>query len=79
MVLKGVSKVHHESGLGTWLACGGICLFGCWAGCCLIPFCLDDLRVSFGIIMINLKILYQDTVHKCENCNKLIRVKKLIS
>jgi len=61
---QGVSKTHHESGLGTWLAAGGICLFGCWVGCCLIPFCLNDL---------------QDTVHKCEKCKKVIRVKKLIS
>ncbi|CBY36136.1 unnamed protein product [Oikopleura dioica] len=61
---QGVSKTHHESGLGTWLAAGGICLFGCWLGCCLVPFCLNDL---------------QDTVHKCENCRKVIRVKKLIS
>lgn len=33
-------------GLGTWLIAGGICLVGGIFGCCLIPFCVDGLKVS---------------------------------
>jgi lipopolysaccharide-induced tumor necrosis factor-alpha factor len=61
---QGQTKVDHESGLGTWLVAGGICLFGLWLGCCLIPFCINDLK---------------DARHYCANCKKTIKVKKLIS
>jgi len=59
-----LTKVEHESGLGTWLICGGMCLFGLSLGCCLIPFCINDLK---------------DARHKCPNCKRTIRVKKFIS
>jgi hypothetical protein len=39
-------------------------LVGCWLGCCLIPFCVDDCK---------------DTTHTCVNCQRVIGQKKLIS
>jgi lipopolysaccharide-induced tumor necrosis factor-alpha factor len=64
LIFQGMTSVTYESGLGTWLVCGGICLFGLWAGCCLIPFCINDLK---------------DANHICTNCKKLIKTKKVIS
>jgi len=61
---QAMTKVEHESGLGTWLICGGMCLFGLSLGCCLIPFCINDLK---------------DARHKCPNCKRTIHVKKFIS
>jgi lipopolysaccharide-induced tumor necrosis factor-alpha factor len=58
------TRVSHENGLGSWISCAGICILGCWLGCCLIPFCVSDL---------------QDHHHHCPNCNKTIYIKKLIS
>ncbi|XP_041365056.1 lipopolysaccharide-induced tumor necrosis factor-alpha factor homolog [Gigantopelta aegis] len=46
----------YEVGLLTWAATGLICLFGCWLGCCLIPFCVDAAK---------------DVTHTCPNCNQL--------
>merc|ERR1711953_1419269 len=59
-----LTKTEKETGLGTWLTCAGICIFGCWLGCCLIPFCVGDL---------------QDTRHKCGHCGKTLHIKKMIS
>ena len=61
---QGMTRCEHESGLATWLVCGGCCLFGLWLGCCLIPFCLNDMK---------------DTRHICTNCKKTIRVHKILS
>ncbi|KAE9554168.1 hypothetical protein FO519_002648 [Halicephalobus sp. NKZ332] len=47
------SQVNYTSGLLSWLICGGCLLFGCWLGCCLIPFCVDDCK---------------DAEHFCPNC-----------
>ena len=63
-LFKGMTRCEHESGLATWLVCGGCCLFGLWLGCCLIPFCLNDMK---------------DTRHICTNCKKTIRVHKILS
>ncbi len=41
-----VTRVEKQTGLATWLVCGGIILVGGWLGCCLIPFCVDGLKVS---------------------------------
>ena len=51
------TQVTPVNGLLTWLACGGACLFGCWLGCCLIPFCIDDLK---------------DFEHRCPNCHSVV-------
>eukprot|EP01117_Protostelium_nocturnum_P009300 TRINITY_DN3331_c0_g1_i1.p1 TRINITY_DN3331_c0_g1~~TRINITY_DN3331_c0_g1_i1.p1 ORF type:complete len:141 (-),score=30.51 TRINITY_DN3331_c0_g1_i1:102-524(-) len=58
-----VTRVNYDSGLLTWLACGGLCLVGCWLGCCFIPFCVDGCK---------------DVVHTCPNCNKLVGKKNRI-
>jgi len=59
-----VTATSYDSGLLTWIAAGGICLFGCWAGCCLIPFCVDACK---------------DVAHSCPNCKNLIYVYKKVS
>lgn len=41
-----VTRIEKNTGLITWLICGGIILVGGWLGCCLIPFCVDSLKVS---------------------------------
>ena len=40
-----VTRVERNNGLVVWLAAGGLCLFGFICGCCLIPFCINDLKV----------------------------------
>jgi len=40
-----VTKPEKDSGLAVWLPAIILCLFGCFCGCCLIPFCVDDLKV----------------------------------
>ena len=54
-----VTSVMYSPGTLTWLACGGLILVGCWAGCCLIPFCIDGM---------------QDAVHSCPNCRRQLGV-----
>lgn len=54
-----VTSVQYTPGTLAWLACGGLILVGCWAGCCLIPFCIDGM---------------QDAVHSCPNCRRQLGV-----
>jgi len=54
-----VTSVTYTPGTLTWLACGGLILVGCGAGCCLIPFCIDGM---------------QDAVHSCPNCRRQLGV-----
>ncbi|KAG8432923.1 hypothetical protein GDO86_017259 [Hymenochirus boettgeri] len=51
------TRLEYSSGALAWLSCGGLCLFGCCAGCCLIPFCIDSLK---------------DVDHYCTNCHALL-------
>ncbi|XP_046330073.1 lipopolysaccharide-induced tumor necrosis factor-alpha factor homolog [Haliotis rufescens] len=48
-----VTSTTHQVGTCTWAAACIICLLGCWAGCCLIPFCVDSTK---------------DVIHQCPNC-----------
>ncbi|OWF47962.1 lipopolysaccharide-induced tumor necrosis factor-alpha factor homolog [Mizuhopecten yessoensis] len=58
------TALEYEAGALTWLSAGVLCIFGCWLGCCLIPFCINDLS---------------DVQHKCPNCNKLVGVYRKLS
>jgi lipopolysaccharide-induced tumor necrosis factor-alpha factor len=40
------THVDYESGVCSWLGAAGFCLFGCWCGCCLIPFFADSFKDS---------------------------------
>merc|ERR1712228_905479 len=57
------TRTTPVAGLGTWVVAGGICLFGCWAGCCLIPFCVDDMK---------------DIEHRCSQCGSFLGTKKFM-
>ncbi|CAL8139178.1 unnamed protein product [Orchesella dallaii] len=48
------SKTTKSPGLIAWISAGALCLFGCWFGCCLIPFCVDSCM---------------DVEHRCPNCD----------
>nr|XP_025043225.1 lipopolysaccharide-induced tumor necrosis factor-alpha factor isoform X2 [Pelodiscus sinensis] len=52
-----VTRLSHSAGALTWLSCGSLCLLGCIAGCCFIPFCIDAL---------------QDVDHYCPSCQALL-------
>ncbi|XP_060603750.1 cell death-inducing p53-target protein 1 homolog isoform X3 [Ruditapes philippinarum] len=52
-----VTATNFETGTFAWLICMLLCIFGCDAGCCLIPFCCDSC---------------QDVVHTCPNCKQVI-------
>ncbi|EGC36801.1 hypothetical protein DICPUDRAFT_31259 [Dictyostelium purpureum] len=49
------TKTSYKSGSMAWLVCILLIIFGCWLGCCLIPFAIDSLK---------------DVVHKCPQCKK---------
>ncbi|KAG9285929.1 hypothetical protein G9A89_013354 [Geosiphon pyriformis] len=53
-----LSSVKYTSGAATWLTSIALCFIGITSwGCCLFPFCINDLK---------------DCVHKCPSCNKLM-------
>ncbi|CAF1192844.1 unnamed protein product [Adineta steineri] len=56
-----VTRIERQTGLVSWLVCGGILLLGGWFGCCLIPFCIDSLK---------------DTEHYCPNCAVLLGTRR---
>ncbi|XP_068995843.1 LITAF domain-containing protein-like [Embiotoca jacksoni] len=51
-----VTKTEYINGNFTWLICGVIGLFLCWA-CCFIPFCVDECK---------------DVEHSCPSCNRVL-------
>ncbi|XP_006814666.1 lipopolysaccharide-induced tumor necrosis factor-alpha factor homolog [Saccoglossus kowalevskii] len=52
-----VSETSFEVGTCAWIACAICCFVGCDAGCCLIPFCMDD---------------FKDCVHRCPSCQSVL-------
>ena len=54
-----VTQVQYEAGGATWGACVGLACVGCWLGCCLIPFCVDDAK---------------DAHHYCTSCQQKIAI-----
>ncbi|XP_048848196.1 lipopolysaccharide-induced tumor necrosis factor-alpha factor homolog [Brienomyrus brachyistius] len=52
-----LTRLEHNAGTMTWLTCAGLFIFGCFYGCCLIPFCVDDLK---------------DVNHRCPNCSTVL-------
>lgn len=60
----GYSQVRYERGLFTWASCISISILGCNAGCCLIPFCLDE---------------FKDSYHYCQVCSSLLGIRKFLS
>lgn len=60
----GPTNVVFDPGCGTWLVCGALALVGCWMGCCLVPFCMDDCK---------------DATHQCASCHRVVGEKRLIS
>jgi lipopolysaccharide-induced tumor necrosis factor-alpha factor len=52
-----ITRIKRSPGLLVWIICFILILFGCWLGCCLIPFCIHDI---------------QNTQHYCPNCKSFI-------
>ena len=55
---------HILLGTLTWLSAGAICLFGCWLGCCLIPFAIDgckDVEHYCGYVLISSLLFFITT------------------
>ncbi|KAL0992834.1 hypothetical protein UPYG_G00099160 [Umbra pygmaea] len=59
-----ITRLEHTCGIMPWLTCAGLFIFGCIYGCCLIPFCLNDLK---------------DVTHRCPNCNNILGKHKRLS
>ena len=57
------TSLEYYPGCLTYLLSGGICVFGCWLGCCLIPFCVNDV---------------QDVKHTCPSCTHFVGIYKRI-
>ncbi|XP_056310224.1 lipopolysaccharide-induced tumor necrosis factor-alpha factor homolog isoform X2 [Danio aesculapii] len=56
-----ITRLEYSSGPLVWLSCAGLAVFGCIYGCCLIPFCIEDLK---------------DVTHHCPNCSSVLGVHK---
>ncbi|OCT61452.1 LITAF domain-containing protein [Xenopus laevis] len=58
-----ITNIHYNTGSLVWLLFAILLIFGCWLGCCLIPFCVDSCK---------------DVDHFCPNCNHhLYKYKRL--
>ncbi|KAJ8253686.1 hypothetical protein COCON_G00202980 [Conger conger] len=54
-----LTRTEFQAGTITWLSCLALSFFGCFYGCCLIPFCADSLK---------------DVKHFCPNCSNYLGV-----
>ncbi|XP_076814014.1 lipopolysaccharide-induced tumor necrosis factor-alpha factor homolog [Clavelina lepadiformis] len=54
-----ITRPRAEVGTVTWAAAGILILLGCWLGCCIIPFCIDECK---------------DIFHDCPNCQHTIDI-----
>ena len=61
---RGPTDVEKVNGISAHGACMGLFAMGFQAGCCLIPYCVDDLK---------------DVVHKCNRCNHVLGRKACIN
>ncbi|CAG8544159.1 10561_t:CDS:2 [Paraglomus brasilianum] len=52
-----LSHTRYRNGSATWLASFALMCFGLNGGCCLIPFCLNDLK---------------NVIHECPNCGRIM-------
>ncbi|VDN03024.1 unnamed protein product [Thelazia callipaeda] len=52
-----LTETRDHAGIFAFIICGILLLFGCWFGCCLIPFCIKDCL---------------DVDHTCPNCKVLL-------
>ncbi|UJR08361.1 hypothetical protein I4U23_012632 [Adineta vaga] len=48
-----VTRIEESNGALAWIICLVLVLVGFWLGCCLIPFCIRDIKTR---------------VHYCPNC-----------
>ncbi|CAF0750244.1 unnamed protein product [Adineta steineri] len=58
-----VTRVGKKIGYLPWIACMALVTLCCWCGCCLIPFCVKDLK---------------DTNHYCPKCETLLARKERV-
>jgi len=54
-----ITRTRLKPGLLAWISAGFLCLFGCFLGCCLIPFCVDA---------------FQDVEHQCPHCHRIVGI-----
>ncbi|VDP13109.1 unnamed protein product [Onchocerca flexuosa] len=57
-----VTETRTHAGLLAFIICGILLLFGCWLGCCLIPFCINDCLI---ILFIKMWITPAQTARYC--------------
>ena len=60
---QGVTSVEYQPGCLTYLLCAGTAFIGCWMGCCLLPFCINEV---------------QDATHYCPHCSRGVGVRRRI-
>ena len=58
-----LTNVKRQPGIVTYFYCGIMVMLGCWCGCCLCPFYIDDLKVAY---------------HYCPFCKRVVGVVKAI-
>ncbi|XP_040829877.1 LITAF domain-containing protein isoform X1 [Ochotona curzoniae] len=52
-----MTRTTPVPGILSWVLCIGLCVFGCFLGCCLIPFCVRSLM---------------DVKHTCPVCRQTL-------